>query len=213
MNLYSHYKNKPYKVLGIAKHSESLEDLVVYETLYKNELGSLWVRPRAMFEESVVIDHRSVPRFKKLELEIREVTVLTDDDFELIENIGSRCLPNWVSNTAKARLLEKSKPLLLIGLVDSKPVGFKLGYKLKDQVFYSYLGGVLPDFRGVGIAKDLMERQHQICKDLGYKTISMKTTNDHRAMLLLSIRSGFRVMGIEKNPGSTDKIILEKQLI
>lgn len=61
--LYEHYKGKPYRVLGIVRHSETLEELVHYECLYDNPNGRFWVRPRAMFEENVVIDGISRPRF------------------------------------------------------------------------------------------------------------------------------------------------------
>ena len=58
---YRHYKGQPYQVLGTARHSETLEPLVVYRALY-GERG-LWVRPAAMFAESVSVDGRRVPRF------------------------------------------------------------------------------------------------------------------------------------------------------
>lgn len=61
--LYEHYKGKPYRVLGVVRHSETLEELVHYECLYENISGKFWVRPRAMFEEDVVIDGVSCPRF------------------------------------------------------------------------------------------------------------------------------------------------------
>jgi hypothetical protein len=47
--------------------SETLEDLVVYVTLYENELAGMWVRPAAMFMENVIVEGKSVPRFKKLD--------------------------------------------------------------------------------------------------------------------------------------------------
>ncbi len=58
---YRHYKGKDYEVIGIARHSETNERLVVYRPLY-NDSG-LWVRPLAMFTESVLVDGKSVPRF------------------------------------------------------------------------------------------------------------------------------------------------------
>lgn len=61
--LYEHYKGKPYRVLGVVRHSETLEELVHYECLYDNPDGTFWVRPRAMFEEHVVIDGTTRPRF------------------------------------------------------------------------------------------------------------------------------------------------------
>ena len=66
LGLYEHYKNKKYRVIGIAKHSETLEDLVVYEALYENKQSNLWVRPLAMFLEEVTVDGKTVPRFKYL---------------------------------------------------------------------------------------------------------------------------------------------------
>ena len=60
---YKHYKGKYYEVLGIAKHSETLEDLVVYRTLYPNKLSTLWVRPLAMFQGKVIVDGEEVERF------------------------------------------------------------------------------------------------------------------------------------------------------
>ncbi|MFH0987931.1 MAG: DUF1653 domain-containing protein, partial [Parcubacteria group bacterium] len=51
--LYKHYKGKQYKVIGVARHSETLEELVVYRALYGKQ--ELWVRPLAMFEEEVEV--------------------------------------------------------------------------------------------------------------------------------------------------------------
>lgn len=59
---YKHYKGKPYEVIDVAKHSESLEDLVVYRALYGEH--DLWVRPLKMFLEEVEIDNKKVPRFR-----------------------------------------------------------------------------------------------------------------------------------------------------
>lgn len=61
---YKHYKGNEYQVIGTAKHSETLEDLVVYESLYENKLSRLWVRPLAMFLEDVEVDGKKVPRFE-----------------------------------------------------------------------------------------------------------------------------------------------------
>lgn len=64
LGTYKHYKGKYYQVIGIAKHSESLEDLVAYYCLYPNEKSQLWVRPKSMFEELVEVNGEMVPRFE-----------------------------------------------------------------------------------------------------------------------------------------------------
>lgn len=58
---YRHYKGRDYLVLGVARHSESGEELVVYRLLY-GDFG-LWVRPRSMFLETVDVGGGPVPRF------------------------------------------------------------------------------------------------------------------------------------------------------
>jgi len=61
LGLYRHYKGNLYQVIGIARHSETLELCVVYQALY-GEYG-LWVRPFAMFTEEVVVNNCRMPRF------------------------------------------------------------------------------------------------------------------------------------------------------
>jgi len=63
--LYEHYKKLRYRVLAIARHSESLEELVVYQALYGD--GGVWVRPVAMFVENILVDGELQPRFALVE--------------------------------------------------------------------------------------------------------------------------------------------------
>lgn len=60
--IYQHYKGNYYEVIDIAKHSETLEDMVIYRTLY-GDFG-LWVRPLAMFLEQIEINGKKIPRFR-----------------------------------------------------------------------------------------------------------------------------------------------------
>jgi hypothetical protein len=61
---YEHYKGFRYKALAIAHHSETLEELVVYQALYGEK--EIWVRPLAMFLESIEINGQFQPRFKPI---------------------------------------------------------------------------------------------------------------------------------------------------
>ena len=63
--VYRHYKGQHYEVLGVARHSETEEEFVVYRALY-GERG-LWIRPVAMFMESVEKDGVFVPRFARID--------------------------------------------------------------------------------------------------------------------------------------------------
>ncbi|MGE5195711.1 MAG: DUF1653 domain-containing protein [Anaerolineae bacterium] len=64
-SVYEHYKGLRYKVLAVARHSETLEELVVYQALYED--GGTWVRPLGMFLENITINGQSQPRFKLVE--------------------------------------------------------------------------------------------------------------------------------------------------
>lgn len=64
--VYRHYKGQRYRVLGTVRHSETLEELVLYRALYDNRLSALWVRPKEMFTETVDSGGRRVPRFERV---------------------------------------------------------------------------------------------------------------------------------------------------
>ncbi len=59
---YSHFKGGEYRVIGIARHSETLEEMVVYEALYGE--GGLWVRPASMWNEEIERDGKKFKRFE-----------------------------------------------------------------------------------------------------------------------------------------------------
>ena len=62
--LYRHYKNHDYRVICLARHSETQEVLVVYDALWGE--GGRWVRPAAMFVETVEVGGERVPRFRRI---------------------------------------------------------------------------------------------------------------------------------------------------
>lgn len=66
--LYRHYKGNLYRVVGVGCHTETLEYYVVYEAAeHKEGVPEMWLRPYAMFTESVELENgKTVPRFKKL---------------------------------------------------------------------------------------------------------------------------------------------------
>lgn len=62
--IYRHYKNKKYKVICQATHSETGEEVVVYQCLYGDH--SMWVRPKEMFTELIEVEGKKIPRFEFL---------------------------------------------------------------------------------------------------------------------------------------------------
>jgi len=61
---YRHYKGNEYEVLGIGTHTETDEKLVIYKALYGE--GAIWVRPLAMFQETVEVNGKIQARFEKI---------------------------------------------------------------------------------------------------------------------------------------------------
>lgn len=109
-----------------------------------------------------------------------------------------------------------NKPhLILIARVNGEAVGFKVGYERYNKyTFYSFMGGVLPQYRRMGIAKALANAQEAWVKEAGYRRIVFKTRNRFANMLLFGISSGFalvRVKPIGKSPADYH-IHLQKNL-
>lgn len=61
LGLYKHYKGNPYNLMGLARHSESLEEMVVYQAMYGDY--RLWVRPKELFFGTLMVDGKEVQRF------------------------------------------------------------------------------------------------------------------------------------------------------
>ncbi len=109
----------------------------------------------------------------------------------------------------KKRLL-KTKHLILIAEKDDRSVGFKVGYKRNDH-FYSWMGGVLPDYRQLGIAASLAKRQEKWAFKNGFAKIMVKTLNKHKNMLQFLIKNKFDIKKTKSGKFGIE-IILEKIL-
>lgn len=209
---YKHFKDKPYRYLGVAKFSETLEEMVVYETLYHNPEGALWVRPRGMFEELVERNGVSQPRFRKVDFEIERLTSTMALDLAAIMKVASKVLRPVSEDDLFARLNRHERVLVQVCRLEGQVAGFKIGYALTPQRFYSWLGGVAPEFQRLGVASALMADQHEWCKEHGFKEVETRTTNDNPSMLILNVRHGFQVTGTKAGSRGEVKIVLEKHL-
>ena len=97
---------------------------------------------------------------------------------------------------------------------DHNPIAFKIGYqKHSDGSFYSWMGGVLPNYRRKGIANKLADIQEAWAKKNGYISIKMQTREKHKAMLALAINRGFQITNrIENISSSNTRIWMNKPL-
>ena len=106
---------------------------------------------------------------------------------------------------------EKRRAFAIIARHGSAPVGFKLGYEQLREEFYSWLGGVHPEYRRRGIARDLLLKQHEWCRRTGYACVSTEALNDNAAMLALNLEHGFRIVGTRVDDRGL-KILLSRRL-
>jgi len=111
------------------------------------------------------------------------------------------------------RLKDKAH-LILIATLNDELVGFKTGYALDKKIFYSWMGGILPEYREQGIAKKLALYQENWAQAKGFSTIRFKTRNYLKSMLIFSLKNGFNITETEKKHYAPDeyRIILEKEL-
>ncbi|KRG11924.1 ribosomal protein S18 acetylase RimI-like enzyme [Lederbergia galactosidilyticus] len=127
-----------------------------------------------------------------------------------IQSLHEKLFKDHVTLLRKA----KGKPNLLftVGIKHGEVVGYKIGYEITPDIFYSWLGAVDEKHRCQGIATKLMTEQHSYLKNKGYKLVRTKTKNKWRNMLILNIKCGFDVIGIDTDKQDEPKIILEKYL-
>ncbi|WP_397538555.1 GNAT family N-acetyltransferase [Rummeliibacillus pycnus] len=111
-----------------------------------------------------------------------------------------------------SKLTNKPKLLTIVAFNGTNVVGYKIGYEIDSNTFYSWLGGVDQYYRKQGIASILMKNQHQFLKEEGYRTVQTKTMNKWRSMLILNIKNGFDVVNTQIDSQGIHKILLEKKL-
>ncbi|MEE4659359.1 MAG: GNAT family N-acetyltransferase [Halieaceae bacterium] len=75
-------------------------------------------------------------------------------------------------------------------------LAFKLGYAIDDEQFYSWLGGVLPEARGRGVARALLRAQEAWALQQGFREMQVKSMNRFPGMLRLLISSGYQITGV-----------------
>lgn len=137
--------------------------------------------------------------------------VLIDHIFELETEVFHKPTPK---NKLEYELSNKSKLSILIAYDDNKPIAYKIGFESSKSRFYSWIGGVIPAYRKQGLAQQLMQKQHEIAKSLGYKLISTQTDNSFKPMIVLNLKSGFEIRGTLQSVNDDHlTIIMEKALI
>lgn len=139
---------------------------------------------------------------------------IKEDNLETVVQLSSK-IPEFHN---PHQLLEYQKRLanvpsvILIAYVDEIPAGFKVGYE-KEGYFYSWMGAILPEYRRLGLATQLAEKQEEWAKVKGYPHVTFKTRNRLKSMLVFALNRGFNIIKIEEREKIEEfRIILRKVL-
>jgi len=135
-----------------------------------------------------------------------------DDAFMVSRNIPEFDDSYEISEYSKR--LNSTVHLILTAYNDHNPIAFKIGYhRHSDGSFYSWMGGVLPNYRRKGIANNLADHQEAWAKKKSYNSIKVQTRSKHNAMLTLLINRGFQITNRnEKISNSNTHIWMSKPL-
>lgn len=141
-----------------------------------------------------------------------DVVVGTIEDIVSVENRIPEFDNGFDIGSLRHRLEGKSSLILVIKW-QGEIIAYKVGYEISPGVFYSWIGGVVPEFRRKGIATLLRRKQEEWATEHGYAFIAVKSMNGFPAMLTLLISSGYQISGYEdKGSPKLSKIEFIKQL-
>jgi GNAT superfamily N-acetyltransferase len=143
------------------------------------------------------------------------ITIREGSDDEVVALMEQ--LPEFVNPYSKDELKKRLEAahLMLVAEVDDYLAGFKCGYErdIGTMKFYSWLGGVLPKYRKMGIAQKLLNKMEDWCRERNYEVLEFKTFNQHKGMLIFSIKNGFEIVDVRySEKDDRRRIILQKLL-
>ena len=126
-------------------------------------------------------------------------------------------IPEFPGKASLDFYAERLKHRLYLALVaenDGQLFGFKVGYQSDNpDSFYSWMGGVRPEFRKQGIADSLAEYQENWAREKGFKSIHFKTRNRFPAMITFGLSRGFKIMEVIPKGGVEDyRVVMSKRL-
>lgn len=141
-------------------------------------------------------------------MDIFEITSpVSKEDIEGLAEIFSEAFGNSPSEGFIDRLNEKPELSILIAQHGSAIVGFKIGYRRFQGIFFSWLGAVAEGQRRNGVARALLKRQHLLCEERGYREVQTEASGENQPMLVLNLQEGFEVYGVHM--GHQDKLTVQ----
>jgi len=146
-------------------------------------------------------------------IEIRENLSLFNDAFSIHQQIPEFQIDSTIHDQLIERINNAKHPVILVAYINNQPVGYLISYERYSSC-YIWLAGVLPSHRRHGIFAQLIDRVEQWARERNYNSLTIKTRNSFKSMLLFLISHDFKLIDIDKRHSvDTHRLILEKQLI
>ncbi len=121
--------------------------------------------------------------------------------------------PRQTPEYFKRRFQGRHNVSMMVAQVDDRHVGFIVGFELMPTTYFSWVCGVVGDFRRMGICTQLIQAQHAWAQDNEYQTIRFECNNQHRPMLHVAITEGYDLVGIRWDTASGNNVVIfEKDL-
>lgn len=152
--------------------------------------------------------------FMQSNLHFKSFTKLSAELLDDIIQLETKIFPKPYSKEVLEREMNSKNSLFGILVYDGdRSVAYKIGFAHSVTIFYSWIGGVHPEYRCKGVARELIHLQHKWCKNTGFEKVRTSSENEFREMMILNLREGFDIIGTYiSGRASGPTIMFEKNL-
>jgi len=138
-----------------------------------------------------------------------EVVVVGQDELALVADLHNQVFrPPRTAEQLRRRFLGRYNPMILVAQLDGRPVGFATGFELKPTVFFSWLMGVVPEARRMGVASQIVDAMFSWAREHDYRYVRMECHNSARPILHMAIKQGFNIVGIRWDGDHADNLVI-----
>ncbi len=143
-----------------------------------------------------------------------KIIVVGPSEVELITDLYNQVFsPGVDADFFRRRFEGRHNETMIVAMIEGMHVGFIIGFELMPSTYFSWLCGVLPDFRRQRVAIQLMQAQSAWAKDHDYAILRFECRNQHRPMLHVAITEGFDLVGMRYDTFTASNVVIfEKEL-
>lgn len=139
---------------------------------------------------------------------------LDPTDLNLLTHLNNQVFrPERDVTFFERRFRNRMNTLVLGARIGDEAVGFLAGMELKPSVYFSWLVGVLPDARRMGVATHLMNAAEEWARERSYRAIRFESGNHHRAMLHFGVAAGYDIIGIRWDVDRSENLVIFEKAI